>query len=263
MAEGSTDISVPTAQIPAVVINEIQFKPENEGTAGEFIELYNPGDSPVDVSGWEVEDAITYTIPNGTAIPAGGYLVIGEDPATLQNEYGVAALGPYSGNLSSKGERIDLRDSGGTLIDRVHYGVGFPWPSGTDGGGPSIERIHPALESIRAGSWRAAGALLEQQAQLPPFITSKAHGWRYKKGLSPASAPTDAWRQPGFDDNSWDSGQAAVGYNLPGVNTTLGDMANSYSSVYLRKEFTFVTGGKSARPIAAPPCGGRWLHHLA
>jgi hypothetical protein len=180
-----------------VVINEIQFKPEEEGTAGEFIELHNAGEFPVNISGWRMEDAITYTIPDGTEIPAGGYVVIAEDPETMLLEYGVTARGPWSGNLSSKGEVIILRDAGGVLIDRVHYGVGFPWPSGSDGGGASMELIHPGLENSLAGSWRASGALLESGEpggetvnrptpgsqnsvytavdQVPPHIESVAH----------------------------------------------------------------------------------------
>jgi hypothetical protein len=40
---------------------------------------------------------------------------------------------------------------------------------------------------------------------IPPDST-----WRYQKGTSEASSPdAAAWRQLGFDDSTWSSGQAA------------------------------------------------------
>ena len=49
-----------------IVINEIHFDPENGALPGEFIELYNPGSSAVDLSAWFFEDGIDFTLPGGT-----------------------------------------------------------------------------------------------------------------------------------------------------------------------------------------------------
>ncbi len=68
--------------------------------------------------------------------------------------------------------------------------------------------------------------------------------WNYFKGLSEASNPTDAWRQPSFDNSSWSNGPAPFVFgetaftNALNPGTDLGDMANNaYSSIYLRKQF--------------------------
>ena len=111
-----------------VVINEIHYNPNDETSAEEFIELYNLGGNSVDISGWTISDAVEFSIPEGTIIPPNGYLVIGEDPGTLNSVFGITALGPWEGRLRNTGEEIDLRNASGTLQDQVDYNDGFPWP---------------------------------------------------------------------------------------------------------------------------------------
>jgi autotransporter-associated beta strand protein len=243
-APQSEVFSTSTITAGTVVINEFHYNPQGNTSLEEFIELHNPGDAPVDVSGWSLADAVSFQFPVNTWIPAGGFLVVGEDPATLSTRFGASALGPWAGKLSSKGERIDLRDAGGVLRDRVEYSAGFPWPTGADGGGSSAELIHPSLDNGLGGSWRSSGAMATAPAT---YIAPQSTGWRYKKGTAEASNPVDAWRAVAFDDSSWLTGQTGIGYNDPGVNTTLGDMRRrsgvaGYASVYFRKEFIVPAG---------------------
>ncbi|RYD61334.1 MAG: hypothetical protein EOP83_17270, partial [Verrucomicrobiaceae bacterium] len=221
------------------VINEIQYRPADKTSLEEFIELHNPGDAAIDLSGWTLSDAVTFAFPGGTTLPAGGYLIVAEKPSVILAKYGKTALGPWTGKLSSTGERIDLKDGGGALKDRVEYGVGFPWPTGPDGAGSSAELIHPGLDNDLGGSWRASGS-----AAVPPvtYIASQATGWKYKKGNAEASSPVDAWRATAYNDSSWLTGQTGIGYNDPGVLTNLADMSGGYRSVYFRKSFTVPTG---------------------
>jgi hypothetical protein len=222
------------------VINEIHYKPSDKTSLEEFIELHNPGDTALNLSGWTLSDAVTFTFPGGTTLPAGGYLVVSENPAVILSKYGKTALGPWTGKLNSTGETIDLRDGSGVLKDRVGYGVGFPWPTGSDGAGNSAELIHPGLDNDLGGSWRISGGIgLPAQS----FIAPSATGWKYKKGTAEASAPVDAWRATGYSDASWLTGQAGFGYGS-GINpnTALTDMlvagTQAYRTVYGRKAFT-------------------------
>ncbi|MEI6341183.1 MAG: hypothetical protein WCR07_04440, partial [Verrucomicrobiota bacterium] len=81
----------------------------------------------------------------------------------------------------------------------------------------------------------AAGVFPVQAEVLVP--TGAA--WRYLKGTTPPSSPDPtAWRTPGFSDSSWASGVASFFYGDPFTGTELSDMQNSYSSVFLRREFT-------------------------
>ncbi|MBN1672871.1 MAG: hypothetical protein JXR37_17635, partial [Kiritimatiellae bacterium] len=61
--------------------------------------------------------------------------------------------------------------------------------------------------------------------------------WRYRKGTAEASEPAGAWRRPGFDDSAWPAGPAPLGYGQAGLATTLTDMQNSYSCLFLRAAF--------------------------
>jgi len=59
-----------------VVFNEIMYHPGQNQTSGEWIELHNQMAVDVDLSGWSIKDGITYTFPEGTFLPGGGYLLI-------------------------------------------------------------------------------------------------------------------------------------------------------------------------------------------
>ena len=139
-----------------IVINEIHYDPENGALPGEFIELYNPGNSAVDLSAWFFEDGIDFTLPGGTTLGAGDYLVVAQNPATALALYGVTALGPWVGKLDSDGEKVTLRDSAGHVIDVVNYKVGFPWPIAPSGDGGSMELLHPSLDNDLGSSWRVS-----------------------------------------------------------------------------------------------------------
>lgn len=221
-----------------VVIHEVHYDPADETSAEEFIELHNTGSSTVDLSGWTLAEAVDFTFPAGTGIPAGGYLVVAEDPATLTSIHGVSSEGPWEKGLNNDGETIELLDALGAEIDRVDYQSGFPWPTGARGGGGSMELVHPALDNDLGGSWRTSGSPpVPPQAvtYVPPGSTS----WRFRKGTSEASNPVDAWRAPTFtEDGSWQSGQTPIGYGDGDDTTILGDMRDNYSTVYFRHSFT-------------------------
>ncbi|MBN1675890.1 MAG: chitobiase/beta-hexosaminidase C-terminal domain-containing protein [Kiritimatiellae bacterium] len=62
--------------------------------------------------------------------------------------------------------------------------------------------------------------------------------WRFRPGTEEASTPATAWREIGFDDAGWSAGPAPLGYGDGPYGTTLTDMLDTYSSLFLRREFT-------------------------
>ena len=238
-ASPTESFTTPDALAAQVVINEIHYNPADETSAEEFIELYNPGTTSLDLSGWSLTDAVEFTFPPGTTIPANGYLVVAEDPGTLLSIYGVTAIGPWSGGLRNDGEEIDLRDGSGTLQDQVDYGSGFPWPTGAQGGGGSMELLNAALDNDLGGSWRTSGSTIDSgPGPETTYVAPADTSWRYRKGTSEASSPTSAWRTIGFnEDATWTTGQTPIGYGDGDDNTVLSDMRSNYWSVYLRREF--------------------------
>jgi hypothetical protein len=112
---GSPDPGPPAT--PTVYINEALT--HTDPTPGDAIELYNPsGTTAADVGGWYLTDNFDspkkYRIPNGTSIPANGYLVFYES-----NSFGV---GPDGFALSSKGEAVYVfsADAVGNLTGYFH-----------------------------------------------------------------------------------------------------------------------------------------------
>lgn len=93
--------------------------------------------------------------------------------------------------------------------------------------------------TFAALEWRIAEHDLSTSE--PPSNTLELVGkneiWRYFKGTEEASNPRDAWRQNGFNDEEWLSGQTSIGFADNDDNTVLTDMQNRYTSVYLRKTF--------------------------
>jgi len=194
-----------TAQA-APVINEIHYNNDLNTVLNEFVELYNPDATDVDLSGWQLTGAIEYTFPAGSILPANGYVVVGEDPGTINSEFGVSAFGPYSGRLNSEGERLDLVDATLSLVDEVDYGIGFPWPTLAVGEGSSMELINSSLDNDLGSSWRSSS----ESSDAPPQVLVEPESiWRFRRGLDEASSPIHAWTENSFvEDETWGDGQA-------------------------------------------------------
>ncbi|HKX61619.1 MAG TPA: lamin tail domain-containing protein, partial [Verrucomicrobiae bacterium] len=141
---------------PPIVINEVHYNSPENTILESFIELHNASDAAVDVSNWRVRGGVDYFLPFGTSIPARGYLVVAENPATVQSRFGVAALGPWSGGLNNEGEELTLRNAVGDEVDRVDFRSEFPWPIAANGDGPSMQLVHPSLDNDLGSSWRSA-----------------------------------------------------------------------------------------------------------
>lgn len=100
-----------------VTINE--FTPS---TDVEWIELYNSGATALDVSGWQLvfgtssfnKDA---TMPSGTMLPAGGWLVVGSAGAAVKD----VEIDMDLGNATSSADALQLQCNG-TAVDTVIYG---------------------------------------------------------------------------------------------------------------------------------------------
>jgi hypothetical protein len=90
-----------------------------------------------------------------------------------------------------------------------------------------------------------AGATWSYTLQGPTvFLATTNAIYRYFKGTSEASTPTTLWRTNDFDDSTWLTGAAPIGYDddPSGVNyapfgTLLTDMRNNYISVFQRRAF--------------------------
>jgi len=144
----------------AVVISEIMYHPmyrDDPEERGEYIEIANRSDRPVELTGWRFVNGIFYAFPEGTVLRPGAYLVVARDPAWLKQRYGISnVLGPYQGRLDNGGERITLIDSSGNPVDEVHYYDARKWHPYADGGGSSLELRDLRADNSAAEAWAAS-----------------------------------------------------------------------------------------------------------
>lgn len=216
-----------------VVINEIHFDPKDKKPL-EFIELFNTGDQPAKMGGWALDK---FTFPAETVLAPGAFVVVAEDPAALEKEFGVKALGPLPGHLSNDGETITLKAADGRVVEQIHYGVGFPWPCASAGTGSSLERLNPFLDGTQASHWRASGfpAVELPKTSTPTLLPPGSSQWRWRKGTSEASQPLGAWRLKEFREGAdWQTGKAGFGYGDNDDATVINDMQGHYSTLFLR-----------------------------
>jgi hypothetical protein len=138
---------------PSVVINEILA--HTDPPFVDAIELFNPGATPVDLSGWflsdEEEDLKKYQIPAGTVIVPNGFQVIYETAFLTNNPRVPFALS------SAFGETVHLTqaDTSGNIIAFVDA-VEFP----ASENGRSMGRYPDGADTIRTLSHQTFGTNL-------------------------------------------------------------------------------------------------------
>lgn len=137
---GAYEYQPPTANL---VVNEVMANPLDEGT-GEYVEIYNAGNAPVDLAGYHLDDgdAIDVIVPydgRPTVLPPGGYAVILDRDYAGQYTIPAAAVlvtvpDARLGNALAVGDPIYLRaPDRNTIVSRYE-------PPFDPGNGVSAER---------------------------------------------------------------------------------------------------------------------------
>ena len=145
--------------IPSIVINEINYHSADDLDTRDWVELYNPNDASVDLSGWNFQDDDddhSFVLPGGTLIEPRGFLVLCRDGAALESLLGVSCVGDFDFGLRNSGELVRLFDSDGLLVDSVTYQDDSPWPVEADGDGPTLELLHYSLDNADPMHWQAS-----------------------------------------------------------------------------------------------------------
>jgi len=103
--------SLKAADSQKILINEILPSPTGSDAEEEWIEIFNPNDFEVNLSGWKIQDTVgktkTYIFPKETKILAKGFLVF-KRPITKIT-------------LNNEGDGLKLTDPDGKTIDEISY----------------------------------------------------------------------------------------------------------------------------------------------
>jgi hypothetical protein len=178
-----------------VVISEVMYHPVSgptnnlvENPDEEYVELHNPTASEVRLydpahltNTWRLAGGVDYAFASGVSLGAGETVLVvnfdpGMDPlaeSAFRLRYGltgaVRLFGPYGGQLSNRGEALELLqpdapqapphpDAGYVpyvRVDYVRYGTASPWPAQADGTGRSLQRRRPQAYGNEPLNWKA------------------------------------------------------------------------------------------------------------
>ena len=123
----ANDLRAPPIQVTVnewLAANSGSLLDPADGDADDWFELYNGGGIPADLSGFTLTDDPTkpskFILPNGTTIPAGGYLFIWADEEPGQSTNGQMHA---TFKLANGGELIGLFAPNGDRVDLVQFGT--------------------------------------------------------------------------------------------------------------------------------------------
>jgi hypothetical protein len=153
--------------------DDFRVRPLGDSTF-EFIELLNTSTDALNVSGWRLDGAVSFTFPEGTLVGRGQTLVVvGFDPQVdsqvqsfrevMRIDETVPLVGPFSGHLPDGGGRVRLvredapaEETGAeNRVDQAVFGTLPDRPAVTAERGPSLHRSNPASVGDFDSAWIA------------------------------------------------------------------------------------------------------------
>jgi len=145
----------------SVVINEIGWMGTKNSSSDEWMELYNTTSTHIDLNNWTLgwsHDTTIYTITFSTStaatttIPANGFYLIERTNDDTVSDIPADWSGSFGYGLNNNGEKLELRDANGNLIDIIDCSSG--WFAGTTTPAYiSMERINSNDSGINPQNW--------------------------------------------------------------------------------------------------------------
>ena len=139
------------------VISEICFHPTLDSES-EYIRIYNPANTPFDLSGYTLSQAFDFTFPEGSRIPAQKSIYVAANASKLSPKVNGDKVWQWTdGKLSNNGESIRLSNPAGIVVDQVTYMSVAPWPVSEQSGTTAL-----LLRDLNADNHMAANWTLTQ-----------------------------------------------------------------------------------------------------
>lgn len=113
----------------------LDFNPAGGNQDHEYLCLSNPAPFAVDLTGWKLAGAVDFTFTPGTVLPSNSVAYVSPNPRAFRARttgprggQGLFVLGPYSGQLSARGETLLVQDPDGRTLSTLTY-TGAPSPA--------------------------------------------------------------------------------------------------------------------------------------
>ena len=130
-----------------LIVSEIMYHPSGKGGGEEFIEVMNTSESVMlDLGGVRFTRGIEFSFASGTRLAPGARVIVTQS----QFENGTA--------LGNGGETIKIEDANSSTVTEFAFDDTAPWPTASDGGGPSLVLIQPRTRPnpSNATNWRSS-----------------------------------------------------------------------------------------------------------
>ncbi|MSQ84947.1 MAG: DUF4215 domain-containing protein [Myxococcales bacterium] len=265
-----------------LIINEIMYNPYGDGKvsddSGEWVELYNPADKPIDLTGLVIKsagDSVKFIVPTGVTIGAKGFAVFGTkaDEATNGGVKLAAAWGTVI-KLTNSIDGVSL-ESNGVHIDTVAYDVTKGW-SNLNGVALSLAQDQQdGVKNDSAEAWCGATSVMASADKGTPGAAND----KCQKDTDKDGVPDDKDNCPTIaNSNQFDTDKNGIGDVCEGPVPTCGnkvvdsgegcDDGNKQSgdgcSAWCQLETTVVAGGLVITEIMYNPAQveddvGEWI----
>jgi hypothetical protein len=122
------NLKVPALPV-SVMISDIAYYTQLGAEDLEFIGLYNPAESGIELDSCAFKSGVTFTFPQGVTIgPKEKLYVTSNAASAFWAGRGARVYQWESGKLADEGEKIQLVNKYGKVIDQVIYNNKAPWP---------------------------------------------------------------------------------------------------------------------------------------
>ncbi len=204
-----------TPQITEFVAINANSQTDGDGNTPDWIEIYNPDPSELDLTGYHLTDdpevPQKYTFPAGTTVAGRGFLIVFASGQIDSNYIDAGGFRHTNFSLSGTGDYLALNSPDGSNLQA--FSPEYP---------AQFEDVSYGVETSAAVT-----TILEQGAPSTWFV--------------PASDIGSGWQAAGFDDAAWTSAETGIGYGYDAEIGSNGDTRNAMwftnASVYLRVPF--------------------------
>lgn len=157
--EGSPGMAYQPCQ-EQLVISEINYNSADWADAGDWVEVMNPTNRSLDLSGFrfsDSDDTHQFILPSGTLLEGGDYLVLAGDELKFSAKFPwlTNQRGYFGFGLSGSGEALRMYDASGKLAFSMIYDDESPWPAEADGQGYTLEIADPHGKVNEGVNWFA------------------------------------------------------------------------------------------------------------
>lgn len=175
-----------------ILITELYYDTNVTNEPEEYIAIYNPTASSVDISGWQISNGTnTRAYPSSTSIAAGQTIYASKNASRFNEQLGFKPNFEYGGNsdatvpdmvnitttaptFANAGDEAILKNGSGTFIDTVVYGTGNTATTGWSGA--AVPVVSGGEIMFRA---RDEATITASSAGTPTADTDTAADWKW------------------------------------------------------------------------------------